>query len=519
MKKLNYKDIFFILVPVIIYLFITIFVLGPAYQDDSFITFIYADNLSRGRGLVYNVGEYVEGFSSPLYTILLGVINYVLQIDIPLLSIIISLLSGILAIALTYSVMVKALPDDRTIHFLSLSLFAFFPPFLAESMQGMETALYILLISAFIFIEMSDTVLPFLRYLLYFSIILTRPEGMFLLTGFFIIKTFFHKNKKEYLTRTALCLVIYFLLVVIRYLYFNDIFPNTFYAKTPFSLLLLKDGINANIIFFRKMLFLIIPVIALFIFNFKDVFRNKNYFVFAYPAIFYIAFNAYIGGGFKFTHRYDIFPAASYIVLYSLAIAKASHLIKKPLLKYALILLLISISIVYNHRSFRRAIGFHHARKVVTERQKEFAFYLRENYPSDTVMSTGQAGAIKYYTDWTNIDMLGLCDKHIARGKFDTRGLNLPGHLKGDGMYVLGRRPCIILFHSGLFSSGPLTGETIRERTLSGRRFGGWLSEVEIMQEESFWALYEFRTAPLSDFYAHYFYMAPNDVPSSSSHQ
>ena len=38
--------------------------------DDCFITLRYADHLSSGHGLVYNPGERVEGFSSPLWVVL-----------------------------------------------------------------------------------------------------------------------------------------------------------------------------------------------------------------------------------------------------------------------------------------------------------------------------------------------------------------------------------------------------------------------------------------------------------------
>jgi len=39
--------------------------------DDSFISFRYAWNLVHGRGLVYNAGEYVEGYTNLLWTLLL----------------------------------------------------------------------------------------------------------------------------------------------------------------------------------------------------------------------------------------------------------------------------------------------------------------------------------------------------------------------------------------------------------------------------------------------------------------
>src|SRR5689334_4947 len=41
-------------------------------MDDAFIDFRYIDNaLFLGRGLVFNPGEYVEGFSSPAWVLLL----------------------------------------------------------------------------------------------------------------------------------------------------------------------------------------------------------------------------------------------------------------------------------------------------------------------------------------------------------------------------------------------------------------------------------------------------------------
>jgi hypothetical protein len=43
------------------------------FVDDSYIFYRYASNWAAGHGLVYNVGEHVEGFSSLLWTMLLAV--------------------------------------------------------------------------------------------------------------------------------------------------------------------------------------------------------------------------------------------------------------------------------------------------------------------------------------------------------------------------------------------------------------------------------------------------------------
>src|SRR5262245_60708641 len=42
-------------------------------QDDAYVSFRYARNLVRGNGLVYNVGEPVEGYTNFLWTVLAAV--------------------------------------------------------------------------------------------------------------------------------------------------------------------------------------------------------------------------------------------------------------------------------------------------------------------------------------------------------------------------------------------------------------------------------------------------------------
>jgi len=48
--------------------------------DDAFIFFRYADNLLAGLGPVFNAGERVEGFTSPLWLLLLAAMDLLLAI-------------------------------------------------------------------------------------------------------------------------------------------------------------------------------------------------------------------------------------------------------------------------------------------------------------------------------------------------------------------------------------------------------------------------------------------------------
>src|SRR4029453_8880455 len=42
-------------------------------QDDAYISWRYADNFARGLGLVWNAGEYVEGYTNFLWTVILAI--------------------------------------------------------------------------------------------------------------------------------------------------------------------------------------------------------------------------------------------------------------------------------------------------------------------------------------------------------------------------------------------------------------------------------------------------------------
>ena len=56
---------------------------GGSGMDDFFIFYRYADNLARGRGFVFNVGERVFGLTEPAYGAALGVFEFVTRIPAP----------------------------------------------------------------------------------------------------------------------------------------------------------------------------------------------------------------------------------------------------------------------------------------------------------------------------------------------------------------------------------------------------------------------------------------------------
>ena len=85
--------------------------------------------------------------------------------------------------------------------------------------------------------------------------------------------------------------------------------------------------------------------------------------------------------------------------------------------------------------------------------------WLRGAVPPATVVATNAAGALPYVSGLPVIDMLGLCDRTIARSRPDVR--QWVGHERGDGASVLERRPDLIVLGGaeGALEPWPFPGD------------------------------------------------------------
>ena len=96
-------------------------------------------------------------------------------------------------------------------------------------------------------------------------------------------------------------------------------------------------------------------------------------------------------------------------------------------------------------RCRRAGSGAYHGRLV--------GEWLRQAAPEGTWVATNSAGALPYFSGLPVIDMLGLTDAHISRSSPDQR--QWIGHERGDGLYVLQRRPDIIILGGAEGSETP----------------------------------------------------------------
>jgi hypothetical protein len=146
--------------------------------DDAFISFRYARNLARGAGLVYNLGERVEGYTNFLWTVLCAGL-FRLGADVELAAKLLGAASGAAAIFFTWSIVRTLAPTSR-LPPLAPWLLASSITQTAFASSGLETELFVALVAAGLWRWLEERTGPFapVSALLFASATLVRPEGL-----------------------------------------------------------------------------------------------------------------------------------------------------------------------------------------------------------------------------------------------------------------------------------------------------------------------------------------------------
>ena len=152
---------------------------GARTIDDSFITYRYARNILAGEGFVYNPGESVMGTTTPLYTLVMVTLGAITGgVDAPFA--LISLVLNALADACTALLLWKLgkLLKQELAGFAAGLIWAIAPHSVTFAIGGLETSVYILLLTACIYFYLKEriSIAAFLAGLA----ILTRPDALIL---------------------------------------------------------------------------------------------------------------------------------------------------------------------------------------------------------------------------------------------------------------------------------------------------------------------------------------------------
>lgn len=210
--------------------------------DDAYISFRYGKNLMNGYGLVYNNGEYVEGYTNFLWTVIIAPFTKIKFADVSTFALILGLIISIYNIFLIIKInkIFERRYQSMTVLLLLLPavFFVLDDSIAFWAIGGMEFPIYtmFILLSIYYYFKINENKNNDVKLALCLMFVtLNRPEGnmIFALTMFHFL--FFRKDVVDFKKKLIRILSIYaaFFLVYygFKYFYYGSVIPNTFYAK------------------------------------------------------------------------------------------------------------------------------------------------------------------------------------------------------------------------------------------------------------------------------------------------
>ena len=438
----------------------------PWMLDDAYISFRYAENLALGKGLVFNEGEHVEGYTTFLWVMLLAV-GSALGLPLEPYSRVLSVgfAVGVALLLALASRIAPRLPDGAGP--VSLLLTGTCGVFTAWTMCGMEVpmvafwgilaVLLHLRAREFSFSPLS-TAQPLKTEGKYATLAcalscvlatMSRPESVLLFLVLFVDRLILSIRRRDgdFFVFGLAFSAIYLPYFAWRFWYYGHFLPNTFYAKVGDNAGQLLRGWNYTTEFLSMGFTTAAPAYAALLCLAALGKRHGGLYALGGFVLVHTLYVVAVGGDGMFASRFysSVLPAFGLLGGCLLA----------PMLRRPLPFLLAAALIL----AFNMA-QIHSARKLNTKDPVArlglaVGNWLRQQVPPDTLIATNTAGSIPYASKLPTIDTLGLNDETIAHRYVPTLGTGHAGHEKGDGAYVLSRRPDIIQFGSATGKKDP----------------------------------------------------------------
>ena len=458
---------------IILLLIIAIFVIHALSmnftQDDAFISYRYVKNFVNGHGLVFNPGERVEGYTNFLWVIILSIFAR-LGLDIIIVSKVLGVAAGATTLFLVYQISGSFF--RKKTWFFSL----FVPLLLASnsafaywSISGLETAFFVMAVLLSVYFYFTNERLMIISSALSSLI---RPEGV-LVFGILILHKFFFsaegarlplfvgqgsfgrkdnlKNCLSYILGFTLLLLPF---LVFKILYYGDLLPNPFYAKTGFSLGYVETGLAYFWLFLKHYgLWGALYLIPIVLYKNLEV-KGKLILLMVYIYTLYIIT---IGGDVLKAHRFFLPVLPFLYLLFSFALWRLYLMLKKGFTKQAVpIFAVVAFSILTFLGPRNWIMNVRRAEIGLYLKMCKYAENLRQSFGTDFTLAMSTIGAISYLTEAKVIDMLGLTDPYIAKHPEKIPGIfSTWKEKKFNTQYLLSRDPDVIMFSTGLKPSAP----------------------------------------------------------------
>lgn len=438
--------------------------------DDAYISFRYARNLMEGHGLVFNVGEKVEGYTNFLWTVLLAAF---IGLGAPpaLIAVLGGLAFGGITLWLVYWLGRQV--GGSWVGAIAALFLALDGSFALWSVGGMETLMFtcLTLVGATAYLrEQSDPHRWPLSGLLFALAAMTRPEGVMLFAvtaGHQVLARLFEERRlparyqaqvfqRRDLVRILLFGALWGSYFLGRWWYYGFPLPNTFYAKvnlqgTPAQIM---RGVRYLLTFARIHLGYVawLPLAVLFLRRRVD--RWTTYALGMIGA--YGAYVVYVGGDWS-VGRFLVPPLPFFYLLLAQGLAEGYRWLQARGARPSVLLRRLSLGVLLlflvgmglasswwgEYGLFVRPFeaGLANRARIAMGR------WLRENLSPDAVIGVDAAGELPYYSRLRTIDLFGITQPTIAHMEVPHMGQGTPGHEKFGLGFVLAQRPDYIIIY------------------------------------------------------------------------
>ncbi len=308
-------------------------------SDDSRISMRFILNFVNGNGLLYNIGERVQGFTHPLWLLILS-LGYFISGKIFLTTLFFSLLFSLGAVW----VLIYKISDNRYTSILILLLLLFSQAFIDYTSSGLENPLSFFLISIF-FLYYLKYYRGKVSYLYLFSslIFLNRPDLILIPLPVLVRETFIRYREvrkiKKIFSRALIGFSPAIFWLIFSTFYYGFPLPNTAFAKLCTGISHKKLLLQGICYFLDSLKYDPITLLVIFsgiLFSFFYRFREKKLPYISTGIILYLLYILYIGGDFMAGRFFSVPFFTSLILL--------SFYEFRDRLDYGIIFLLILIS-------------------------------------------------------------------------------------------------------------------------------------------------------------------------------
>ena len=441
-------------------------------SDDAVTSMQYAKNLVLGHGLVFNLGERVDGYTNFLWVLFMApcyALSRLFGFDFVASIVWLTIVFQALVLVLLYDVAATLFTAPLAL-FLSLFLCVVDCAFTAWAVLGLEV--HFLAFWLLLALVLSRSELP--RRALYTGLalaaaVLTRPDaalfGAAVVGSEFIDAALAYRQGerarakaigRDVLVMGAAWLVPYALYFAWHYAYCGEPFPNTYYTKLGGHI----DAWSRGLKYLQEFLDVRAWVPVLGVFALSGVRDKTLRAVVGYLAV-HTLYVVYVGGDFMPGHRFFVPQLPLYYLLVGAAVDRAWRFMQERRVRerletagvslpfvagFALAAALGGILVLFEREvrlgpleALRSSWGEDHGR------QRRLMTWLSRRKPKEATFATGLIGHVGFFGDIYVIDTCGIIDKAVAHQEVKHFGHGLPGHEKRAAPeQVLERRPTYV---------------------------------------------------------------------------